>query len=214
MKTTLTLGSSPVEENCIQVGSENYREKAMYKCRLWMAQLRKKFPNVPGRFKIESFPHDFGTYHEVVYEFIDDDKNWKIANKIDTEMDTHWNDENTALMAYVKVCESIDEKQIDRIKERIAEAVSLLEDEGYAVISPEEVIIQPEADLRPDLTVKTGLSLNDFAKINGYDDIIDIAEDYFNEDVVPALCIHGCLVEPDGTCQHGHESVLLAIGVI
>jgi len=30
----------------------------------------------------------------------------------------------------------------------------------------------------------------------------------------PALCDHGCEVEPDGTCPHGCPSILLAAGLI
>jgi len=32
--------------------------------------------------------------------------------------------------------------------------------------------------------------------------------------IVPACCSEGCQVEPDGHCEHGHESVLLAEGLI
>jgi hypothetical protein len=34
------------------------------------------------------------------------------------------------------------------------------------------------------------------------------------ESIVPACCEDMCQVEPDGTCPHGHPSVLLALGVI
>ena len=30
----------------------------------------------------------------------------------------------------------------------------------------------------------------------------------------PALCSHGCEVEPDGHCPHGAPSLLLALGMI
>jgi len=33
---------------------------------------------------------------------------------------------------------------------------------------------------------------------------------YSNEGVIPALCYHGCEVEPDGICEHGNPSPLLA----
>jgi hypothetical protein len=39
-------------------------------------------------------------------------------------------------------------------------------------------------------------------------------EELVFESVVPACCSDGCEVEPDGTCEHGHPSVLLAMGVI
>ena len=34
------------------------------------------------------------------------------------------------------------------------------------------------------------------------------------DSVVPACCDEGCQVEPDGRCEHGCPSVLLALGVI
>lgn len=34
------------------------------------------------------------------------------------------------------------------------------------------------------------------------------------DSVVPACCDEGCEVEPDGRCEHGCPSVLLALGVI
>jgi hypothetical protein len=34
------------------------------------------------------------------------------------------------------------------------------------------------------------------------------------DSVVPAVCIHGCEVEPDGACPHGMPSVLIALGVL
>lgn len=41
-------------------------------------------------------------------------------------------------------------------------------------------------------------------------------EDLFElmDAIIPACCKHGCMVEPDGTCEHGCESVLLAMGMI
>ncbi len=34
------------------------------------------------------------------------------------------------------------------------------------------------------------------------------------DSVVPACCDEGCEVEPDGRCEHGCPSVLLALGVM
>lgn len=45
-----------------------------------------------------------------------------------------------------------------------------------------------------------GLTLDD------YDALMD--------SVVPACCDEGCEVEPDGRCEHGCPSVLLALGVV
>ncbi len=34
------------------------------------------------------------------------------------------------------------------------------------------------------------------------------------DDVAPAMCDEGCEVEPDGHCEHGCPSILLALGII
>ena len=39
-------------------------------------------------------------------------------------------------------------------------------------------------------------------------------EDCVFDSIVPACCEEGCMVEPDGVCSHGHNSVLLEMGVI
>jgi hypothetical protein len=39
-------------------------------------------------------------------------------------------------------------------------------------------------------------------------------EAMMNDSVIPACCSEGCEVEPDGRCEHGCPSVLLAMGVI
>lgn len=47
----------------------------------------------------------------------------------------------------------------------------------------------------------------------GYD--LDNESDYMSlmlfASVVPACCSEGCMVEPDGTCQHGFSSVVEAL---
>ncbi len=42
----------------------------------------------------------------------------------------------------------------------------------------------------------------------------ELLESYGYESVMPACCEGGCEVEPDGTCEHGHPSILLAMGLI
>jgi hypothetical protein len=45
---------------------------------------------------------------------------------------------------------------------------------------------------------------------------IDMEEDadMLMDSVVPACCKEGCEVEPDGVCEHGCPSVLIAMGII
>ncbi len=42
----------------------------------------------------------------------------------------------------------------------------------------------------------------------------DMALEDCSDSIVPACCSDGCEVEPDGTCEHGFPSVLLAEGMI
>lgn len=42
----------------------------------------------------------------------------------------------------------------------------------------------------------------------------ELLEKYGYESVVPACCDEGCTVEPDGTCEHGYPSFMIALGVI
>lgn len=39
-------------------------------------------------------------------------------------------------------------------------------------------------------------------------------ENLICDGIVPALCKEGCDVEPDGRCEHGCPSLLLALGMI
>ena len=69
----ISIGSSPTDEDCAQVGSENYLSRAMEECRRFVELLRKKFGDEPeeARLRVKSFPHDFGTYSEVVCYYDD-----------------------------------------------------------------------------------------------------------------------------------------------
>ena len=43
---------------------------------------------------------------------------------------------------------------------------------------------------------------------------IDEMEQWADEGGCVAACPHECWVEPDGTCEHGHDSWLLVLGLI
>ena len=58
------------------------------------------------------------------------------------------------------------------------------------------------------------LSLGQMAENECFADPMDLLEEYANEGAVPACCSDGCMVEPDGRCEHGHPSIFIAAGVI
>jgi hypothetical protein len=71
MRDFISIGPTPCEEPCAQVGELNYREKALAECRRFLLLLRKKFgPEPEGAWlSVKWFPHDFGDYAEVVCYF-------------------------------------------------------------------------------------------------------------------------------------------------
>ena len=73
MKPYLTLAPVPVEEDCAQVGTDEYTARARAECQRFIALLRKKFGPEPdgARLAVKSFPHDFGDYLEVICYFDD-----------------------------------------------------------------------------------------------------------------------------------------------
>lgn len=46
------------------------------------------------------------------------------------------------------------------------------------------------------------------------EDFMGFLEEVNYDSIAPALCEHGCEVEPDGRCEHGNPSILLALGLI
>lgn len=86
MRDFLTLGSTPTNEPCAQVGTDDYATKSRIESRVFIDQLLRQFGEPPGlsTFRRKSFPHDFGTYHEVVIAF-DDENEEAVAFAYDVE---------------------------------------------------------------------------------------------------------------------------------
>lgn len=76
MRDYMNIGSSPPEEDCVCLGEEDYSRRARIECRQYIEALRKKLGEEPegASLGIKSFPHDFGTYMEVVCYFDTDNK--------------------------------------------------------------------------------------------------------------------------------------------
>ena len=90
------LGPVPASENCAQVGSSGYTERARKECRAYINQIRRAFGDPPmgGALKIISCPHDFGTYYEVVAFFDDrfpDSVQWAFG--VEEGLPDEWDEE-------------------------------------------------------------------------------------------------------------------------
>ena len=95
----LSIGSSPTGEECAQVGSETYREKMRIETAVFVNQLRRVLGEEPqgARLKVKSFPHDFGTYHEVCVVY--DENNEEATNyafKCESETPEFWDEQALA----------------------------------------------------------------------------------------------------------------------
>jgi len=75
----LEIGSTPNDESCAQVGTEDYYDLAIMEIKAYMHQLQRMFPipeNLQGvvSFVKKSNPHDFGTYYELAIKFPEDNE--------------------------------------------------------------------------------------------------------------------------------------------
>jgi hypothetical protein len=90
MRDYLTLGSAPYDEDCAQVGQPNFHVRARFECTVYAHQLNRIFHD--GDFKVKSFPHDFGSYYEVVIYY--DEKSAEYAFEVGHYLPSNWDEES------------------------------------------------------------------------------------------------------------------------
>lgn len=93
MRSHVEIGSSPAEEECAQVGSPGYVERAMDECRRFRALIRARCGVEPrgAYLAIVGHAHDFGTYYEVVCQYDDDCPDAvNYAFRVENEAPTRW----------------------------------------------------------------------------------------------------------------------------
>ena len=98
MNDYLTLGSTPASETCVQVGHENYGKICRVECRVYRQQLErilaKEFNEIVVPLVTKSFPHDFGTYHEIAVLYDPNNKEQvKQSFWLDNNTPDEWDDE-------------------------------------------------------------------------------------------------------------------------
>jgi len=78
MKDYISIGSSPCDEDCVQLGSSDYYKRATKECNQFIKLIRKACGEEPeestARLAIKHNSHDFGTYLDVVCYFDDQDE--------------------------------------------------------------------------------------------------------------------------------------------
>ena len=103
MRDYLTLGPTPSDESCAQVGSPDYLKWSRIESAIFIDQLNRVMPPPEGaRFSLKTFQHDFGSYVEVVANYDDDNEeqvSW--AYKAESETPLTWDTEAISqLQAY------------------------------------------------------------------------------------------------------------------
>lgn len=98
----LSIGSGPCEEACVQVSSDLTAMKA--ECWRFINLIRKHLGPEPegARLKVKSFPHDFGSYLEVVCFY---DENNEAASdyalKCESDAPANWDLDEAMVRAIV-----------------------------------------------------------------------------------------------------------------
>ena len=91
----IDIGSSPAYEECAQVGSPDYAQRAREECNQFIDLIRRVMGPEPegARLAVKSNPHDFGTYYEVVCYFdTDNEEASNYAYRCEGEAPSTWDD--------------------------------------------------------------------------------------------------------------------------
>lgn len=86
----LTIGPSPIEEDCAPVGRPDYEERSRRECHVFLRQLERQFPPPDGAsLFIKSFLHDFGAYREVCVRYA---RALEYAYGLENDIPMYWDD--------------------------------------------------------------------------------------------------------------------------
>jgi len=94
----LNIGPTPPEEDCVQVGSEDYLRKTKLEVNAFINQLEREFSHWVENdwvlFDKKWFNHDFGRYCEVVvYYKTDDETSRGCALSVERSHYHYWDEE-------------------------------------------------------------------------------------------------------------------------
>jgi len=102
MRDYLELDTTPIDEPCAQVGSEDYSKNARLECKALAAQLIRVFGEPPAgtSYTVRSNPHDFGTYLELAIRFDDEDEvGSNYAYEVEGNLPQVWDAEAKSFLA-------------------------------------------------------------------------------------------------------------------
>ncbi|MDR0578705.1 MAG: hypothetical protein LBI87_14535 [Candidatus Accumulibacter sp.] len=89
----LSIGATPCEEECAQVGRPDYEERSRRECLVFQRMLERLHPapNAEAWLEVKSFAHDFGRHHQVCVCFNEQDEAaCHYANRLERKMPAQW----------------------------------------------------------------------------------------------------------------------------
>jgi hypothetical protein len=95
MRDYLELGPTPAEEDCAQVGTEDYATRARAECERFITLIRATCGAEPegANLRIKRSEHDFGGYYEVaVYYDTHNEAAMEYAWNLEKTTPTRWAD--------------------------------------------------------------------------------------------------------------------------
>ena len=95
MRDYVNIGSSPADEDCAQVGTDDYTVKSRKECTVFAEQIIRVCgePRGTAAVVIKSFPHDFGTYREVCVSYdVEDEEGQEYAYMVESNAPNTWDD--------------------------------------------------------------------------------------------------------------------------
>lgn len=98
---TLSIGPTPYDEDCEQLGPNYDPTRARLECRVFADQISRTLGPTPehARLVITSNPHDFGTYLEVAVRYnAHDEAATRYAYRVESEAPTTWDDTSRRLL--------------------------------------------------------------------------------------------------------------------
>lgn len=186
-----------------QLGQENYKAKARFELSFMEEKIKQLCGDPPNGilFKREQRPHDFGTYIELVMYY--DRLNISHVRYFDKVDEMDWEEHEGEL--------EILWENVNKVKDGMKDYHT--DDQNFGINRTLNQLkghmVAKESDEKP-----RRLTVEEVMESNGSDDLDSYMSELMFDSVVPACCEAGCEVEPDGTCQHGHPSILLSLGVI
>jgi len=91
----LEFDTSPIEETCAQLGSENFYEDALLEAETFLDQLKRTFPKaleIGIRFKIKWNEHDFGSYPTIRVIYYPDNIEHEVVYEIEESIPYYWDE--------------------------------------------------------------------------------------------------------------------------